>query len=69
MEREVVLEALLGSEVGQATELSRGRSSTAGHRHHLSWWDTAQPLPPQQEAHFKKELEIHVRKNPSVSRI
>lgn len=75
MERKVILEALPGSEVGQAAELSRGRSSTAGHCHRLSsvdrpWWDTAQhPHPPQQKAHFKKELEIHVRKNPIVLQI
>lgn len=72
MEREVILEALPGSKVGQAAELNRGRSSTAGHRHRLSsvdrpWWDIDQPLPPQQKAHFKKELEIHVRKNPAVA--
>lgn len=74
MEREVVLEALPGSKVGQAAELSRGRSLTAGHHHRLSSvdrprWDTAQHLPPQQKAHFKKELEIYVRKNPTVARI
>lgn len=75
MEREVILEALPGSEVGQAAKLSRSRSSTAGHCYNclssvdLPWWDTAQPLPPQQKAHFKKEMEIHVRKNPIVAQI
>lgn len=41
MEREVVLEALPGSKVGQAAELSRGKSSTTGHHHCLSSVDWA----------------------------
>lgn len=52
MELEVILEAQLCSEVGQAAELSEGRGQAAGYRVSSVdqlWWDTALLLPPSAE--------------------